>query len=137
MGKYSEAFIAFDTAKLKHAVAIAEGSREGEVRYLGEVENQPGPIGKLIKKLAARYGKLHVCFEAGPTGYRFYRQIQGMGHDCLVVAPALIPKRSGERVKTNLVTRSPWLVCFVPANSPRFGCLTMCTRPFAIWFADA
>ena len=68
---------------------------------MGEVENQPGPIGKLIKKLAARYGKLHVCFEAGPTGYGLYRQILGMGHVCLVVAPALIPKRSGERVKTN------------------------------------
>jgi len=40
-------------------------------------------------------------FEAGPTGYGLYRQIQELGHDCLVVAPALIPKRTGERVKTN------------------------------------
>jgi transposase len=101
MGKYSEAFVAFDTAKLKHAVAIAEGDRGGEIRFLGEVENHPGPIGKLIKKLAGRYRKLHVCFEAGPTGYGLHRQIQGLGHDCLVVAPALIPRRSGERVKTN------------------------------------
>jgi hypothetical protein len=47
------------------------------------------------------YERLHVCFEAGPTGYGLYRQIQALGHDCMVVAPALIPKRSGERVKTN------------------------------------
>ena len=45
MGELSEVYVAFDTAKLKHAVAMAEGSREGEVRYLGEVENRAGPIG--------------------------------------------------------------------------------------------
>jgi transposase len=48
-----------------------------------------------------RYGRLHVCFEAGPTGYGLYRQIQALGHNCMVVAPALIPKRAGERIKTN------------------------------------
>ena len=52
-------------------------------------------------KLAGRYGKLHFCYEAGPTGYGLYRQIEALGHACLVVAPALIPKRPGERVKTN------------------------------------
>ena len=36
MGKYSEVFVAFDVAKKKHAVAIAEGGRTGEVRFLGE-----------------------------------------------------------------------------------------------------
>jgi len=51
--------------------------------------------------LADRYDRLHVCFEAGPTGYGLYRQVKALGHDCMVVAPALIPKRSGERIKTN------------------------------------
>jgi transposase len=41
MGKYSEVFVAFDLAKKKHAVAIAEGGRTGEVRFLGDVENSP------------------------------------------------------------------------------------------------
>ena len=101
MGKYSEVFVAFDVAKKKHAVAIAEGGRAGEVRFLGDVENSPLPIERTIKRLADRYERLNVCFEAGPTGYGLYRQIQSLGHDCMVVAPALIPKRSGERVKTN------------------------------------
>ena len=101
MGKYKEVFVAFDVAKKKHAVAIAEGGRAGEVRFLGDVENSPLPIERTIKRLADRYERLHVCFEAGPTGYGLYRQIQSLGHDCMVVAPALIPKRSGERVKTN------------------------------------
>ena len=101
MGKYSEVFVAFDVAKNKHAVAIAEGGRAGEVRFLGDVENSPLPIERTIKRLADRYERLHVCFEAGPTGYGLYRQLQALGHDCMVVAPALIPKRSGERIKTN------------------------------------
>ena len=101
MGKYIEVFVAFDVAKKKHAVAIAEGGRTGEVRFLGDVENSPAPIERTIKRLAGRYDRLHICFEAGPTGYGLYRQIQAFGHDCMVVAPALIPKRSGERIKTN------------------------------------
>src|ERR1700758_3432674 len=101
MEKYSDGFVAFDVAKKKHAMAIAEGGRTGEVRFLGDVENAPVPIERTIKRLAARYGRLHVCFEAGPTGYGLYRQIQALGHDCMVVAPALIPKRAGERIKTN------------------------------------
>ena len=96
-----EAFVAFDVAKLKHAVAIAEGGRSGEVRFVGEIENKPATIERTIKKLSKRYSPLHVCFEAGPTGYGLYRQVRDLGHDCTVVAPALIPKRSGERIKTN------------------------------------
>ncbi|WP_140427030.1 IS110 family transposase, partial [Ensifer aridi] len=101
MGEYNEAFVAFDVAKKKHAVAIAEGGRSGEVRFVGEVENNPATIERTIKKLGKKYARLHVCFEAGPTGYGLYRQVRDLGHDCMVVAPALIPKRSGERVKTN------------------------------------
>jgi len=41
MGKYSEVFVAFDVAKKKHAMAIAEGGRTGEVRFMGDVENNP------------------------------------------------------------------------------------------------
>ena len=70
MGKYSEVFVAFDVAKKKHAIAIAEGGRTGEVRFLGDVENSPLPIERTIKRLAGRYDRLHVCFEAGPTGIR-------------------------------------------------------------------
>ena len=100
MGEYSEFFLEFDVAKRKHAVAIAEGGRRGEIRFLGEIENSPATIERMTKKLAGRYERLHVCFEAGPTGCELYRHILALGHDCVVVAPALIPKRAGERVKT-------------------------------------
>ncbi len=68
MGEYSEVFVAFDVAKKKHAVAIAEGGRTGEVRFLGEVENNPPPIERTINRPAERYDRPPVCFEAGSTG---------------------------------------------------------------------
>ena len=108
--------MAFDVAKKKHAVAIAEGGSAGEVRFLGDVENTPLPIERTIKRLADRYHRLHVCFEAGPTGYGLYRQIQALGHDCMVVAPALIPKRSGERIKTNRRDAVTLAGCIEPAS---------------------
>ncbi len=101
MGEYSEAFVAFDTSKVKHAVAIAEGGRRGEVRFVGDVASSPATVARLIGKLTGRYAKLHFCYEAGPTGYGLYRQIRELGHECTVVAPSLIPKKPGERVKTN------------------------------------
>jgi transposase len=97
----SEVFVAFDTSKLRHAVAIAEGGRSGEVRFLGEIENTDAATVKLVKKLAARYRRLTLCYEAGPTGYGLYRLVKDLGHDCIVVAPSLIPKRPGDHVKTN------------------------------------
>jgi transposase len=93
--------VAFDTSKLRNAVAIAEAGRSGEVRFLGEIDNTPAATNKLVSKLAARYQRLWFCYEAGPTGYGLYRQIAGLGHACMVVAPSLIPKKAGDRVKTN------------------------------------
>lgn len=101
MSNDSEAFVAFDTSKLRNAVAIAEPGRSGEVRFIGEIENSPAATARLVRKLAARYGRLTFCYEAGPTGYGLYRQITRLGHACMVVAPSLIPTRPGDRVKTN------------------------------------
>src|SRR5882762_8196291 len=101
MVDHSEAFVGFDTSKLRNAVAIADGGRGGEVRFYGEIENTPAATAKLVRKLAAKYQRLTFCYEAGPTGYGLYRQITSLGFECLVVAPSLIPKRPGDRVKTN------------------------------------
>ena len=101
MKRSGEAFVGVDTAKARNAVAVAEGGRNGEVRYLGEFDNTPEATARLIRKLAGRYETLHICYEAGPTGYGLHRQIIKLGHECMVVAPSLIPRRPGDRVKTN------------------------------------
>jgi transposase len=101
MSNHSEAFVAFDTSKLRNAVAIADGGRGGEVRFLGEIDNTGAATTKLVRKLAAKYERLTFCYEAGPTGYGLHRLITSLGHECVVVAPSLIPKKPGDRVKTN------------------------------------
>ena len=101
MSNLSEAFVAFDTSKLRNAVAIADAGRTGEIRFLGEIDNTPAATAKLARKLADKYARLTFCYEAGPTGYGVYRQITGLGHECMVCAPSLIPKKPGDRVKTN------------------------------------
>src|SRR3984893_13395328 len=99
MGDHSEAFVAFDTSKLRNAVAIADGGRAGEVRFLGEIENTGAATAKLVRKLAAKHQRLTFCYEAGPTGYGLHRQIKSLGHECVVVAPSLIPQRPGDKVQ--------------------------------------
>jgi transposase len=101
VSNHSEAFVALDTSKLRNAVAIADGGRDSEVRYLGEIETCDAATAKLVRKLAAKYQRLTFCYEAGPTGYGLHRQITSLGHACIVVAPSLIPKRRGDKVKTN------------------------------------
>ena len=101
MQQNSKVFVGLDTSKLKIAVAVAEDGRQGEVRFLGEIDNTPEAVRRLVSKLASRHGELLFCYEAGPTGYGLQRQISALGHECAVIAPSLIPKRPGERVKTN------------------------------------
>src|SRR5260370_6860992 len=101
MNDHSEAFVAFDSSKLRNAVAIADAGRMGEIRYLGEIENTGVATAKLVRKLAANHRQLTFCYEAGPTGYGLYWQIKSLGHECMVVAPSLMPKKAGDRVKIN------------------------------------
>ena len=101
MEKHSEVFVGLDVAKARHAVGVAEDGRQGEVRYLGEIGADVESVRRLVAKLEKRHGRLHFCYEAGPTGYGLYRQLTTLGHHCTVVAPSLIPRRPGDRVKTN------------------------------------
>lgn len=101
MDEHSEVFVGLDVAKARHAVAVADSGRQGEVRYLGEIDADPTSVRRMVARLEKRHRQLHFCYEAGPTGYGLYRQIVAMGHCCTVVAPSLIPKRPGDKVKTN------------------------------------
>src|ERR1700676_3823469 len=101
MSFLNEAYIGIDVAKLRNAVAIAEAGREGEIRYIGEVDASPESMKRLVVKFASKYARLHFCYEAGPTGYGLHRLITDLGHSCTVVAPSLIPRKASDRVKTN------------------------------------
>ncbi len=101
MGQHSAVYVGMDAAKERHAVAVAEEGRQGEVRYLGEINADLASVRKLVARLEKQHGKLHFCYEAGPTGYGLYRQLVALGHQCTVVAPSLIPRKPGDRIKTN------------------------------------
>jgi transposase len=93
-------YIGLDVHKETIAVSVAEGNG-GEVRYLGEIDNTPDAIDQLIKHLRKARTDLLFCYESGPCGYGIYRQITDLGWTCKVVATSLIPKKAGDRVKTD------------------------------------
>lgn len=99
MRDYSK-YVGMDVHKNTVAVAIAEAGRKKPVSY-GIIENSPQAIARMAKKLSKGKMKLAFCYEAGPCGYGVYRQIISLGHHCDVVAPSLIPRKAGDRIKTD------------------------------------
>src|SRR5947209_362944 len=71
------------------------------VRQLGIFENRPEVLIKMATRLTKGGSRLSFCYEAGPCGYGLHRLLTGRGHDCVVVAPSLIPMKGGDRVKTD------------------------------------
>src|SRR6202011_4945955 len=94
-------YVGLDVHKDGIVVAVAEGGLRGEVRDYGRIANTPAALDRLVRKLGHEGGELRVCYEAGPCGYGIQRQLSATKHDCVVVAPSLIPKRPGDRVKTD------------------------------------
>ncbi len=94
-------YVGLDVHKETISVALAEGGARGEVRYFGKIANDGQALRKLAEKLSGQGRRLRFCYEAGPCGYGVYRTLTGLGHDCAVVAPSLIPRRPGDRVKTD------------------------------------
>jgi len=94
-------FVGIDVSKARNAIAVADDERGGEVRYLGEVDASEANMRRVVQRIASKHERAHFCYEAGPTGYGLHRLITSMGHPCTVVAPSLIPRKPGDRVKTN------------------------------------
>ena len=80
---------------------LAEPGKRGEVREYGKIANTPAALRTLVAKLARDGRALRFCYEAGPCGYGIQRQLTAAGHECVVVAPSLIPRKPGERIKTD------------------------------------
>jgi transposase len=94
-------YVGLDVHKEGIVVAVAEGGARGEVREYGRIANARTALDRLARKLGGEGVKLRFCYEAGPCGYGIQRQLSAPGHDCVVVAPSLIPKRPGDRIKTD------------------------------------
>lgn len=95
-------WVGLDAHKKAINVAVFVGHDSKPQEWV--VENKPAAIRRLVKKLVreADGGEVRCCYEAGPCGYALKRQIEAEGPViCEVIAPALIPRKPGERIKTD------------------------------------
>jgi hypothetical protein len=91
-------FVALDDSKRKIVAGILRpGATESELR---EIPSEPALVRRLIERLK-REGAVAVCYEAGVSGDDLYHQIIRLGVSCQVIAPALTPRRPGQRIKTD------------------------------------
>lgn len=94
-------YIGLDVHADTIAVGIAEDGRNGELRFYGNITNNADALLRLSKKLSDKGQKLEFCYEAGPCGYGIHRYLTKLGHECAVVSPAMIPRKAGDRIKTD------------------------------------
>jgi transposase len=85
----------------KDSISVALALASGEVVEMGAIPNTRQAVGEMVGRLARKHVVLSFAYEAGPCGYGLCRQLRSMGHACIVVAPSLIPRRPGDRVKTD------------------------------------
>lgn len=93
-------YVGLDVHKASITWAVATAGERSPARLIGQLAHD---VPKLLKALV-RLGEpsqVHVVYEAGPTGYGLQRALQARGYQCEVIAPSLIPRRAGERIKTD------------------------------------
>src|SRR5271155_1037613 len=94
-------YVGLDVHKNTIAVALAETGVRSDVREYGKIANTLTAVKALAAKLSRVGSELRFCYEAGPCGYGIQRQLTLAGHDSVVVAPSLIPRKPGDRIKTD------------------------------------
>src|SRR5919197_847130 len=94
-------YVGLDVHKDSIAVAYVAKAHDAEVIYLGSIGTRQCDIDQLTRKLQSKATHLVFVYEAGPCGYWLSRHLSKQGYDCWVVAPSLIPKKAGDRVKTD------------------------------------
>ncbi len=124
MDKGIKFFTALDVHKDSITMAVAEAGSRAAGRQTGRMAHDVNKVLKALGKVGAP-GEIHVVYEAGPTGYGLQRALAAKGYACEVIAPSLIPKRAGDRVKTDR------------RDSVRLAELSRAGELRAVWIPDA
>ncbi len=103
MSKHSILFLGLDTHKVHTQIAYTKDGRAAQVEHFGKIATTKLSIKKMVRHFESKFPNhtLYFVYEAGPCGYWIYRLITQLGHECFLVAPSLIPKKPGQRIKTD------------------------------------
>src|ERR1700748_3985565 len=100
--EHATRFIGMDVHKDTIVVAVTATGEVGKGTAYGTFPNTTAAVDKLVKRLRqAGNGPIKFCYEAGPCGYGVHRTLTKIGEECMVVAPSMLPRKSGERQKTD------------------------------------
>jgi len=94
-------FVGLDVHKNSINVALADGDRNGDVRYYGAIGGTLDDLDRVVKRLASPSRELRFVYEAGPCGYDIFRSLTDKGYDCAVASPSHIGKKPADRIKTD------------------------------------
>ena len=94
-------FVGLDVHKESISVSYAAADRREAPQFVGPIGTRRCDIDKMIRRLQSKASHLMFAYEAGPCGYVLYRYLTSKGLECQVVAPSLMPKRPGDRVKND------------------------------------
>jgi len=123
MHETTTGFVGLDAHAESTAIGVAELGRAAP-RFVGTVGEKFTELTKTLAKLGDS-SELLIVYEAGPCGYALARELKRAGYHCEVVAPSKVPRRPGDRVKTDRRDAEKLARCY------RAGDLT------AVWVPDA
>ena len=101
MAQSTPLFVGLDVHKDSIAVAHAAGGSTAPPVFVGAIGSRQADLDQLLRRLQSKAASLAVAYEAGPSGYGLYRYLTAKGVACQVVAPSLIPRKPGDKVKTD------------------------------------